>query len=270
MIRPSEHQNNGLTWLERRGTGDALVLLHGIGSNAASFMPLLPYLPKDAHVVAWNAPGYGGSEPLPQDWPVAQTYSAVLAGLMDRLGLRSFVLLGHSLGALIAAAYAAAHADRVSRLWLASPAIGHGVPHGGDLSTAAQTRIDELTRLGAKAFAEARAANLLHQPECHPEALALVRGGMARVTLPGYAQAARMLASGRLLDDAERLAVPTDVIVGAKDRVTPPEGARRVHAALRGPARGRFALLPGTGHAAYQQSPKQFAEALIGDVTPVA
>ena len=71
-----------------------------------------------------------------------------------------------------------------------------------------------------------------------------------------------MLASGRLLDDAERLRVPTDVIVGAEDRVTPPEGARRVHAALRTAARGRYTALPGLGHALYQQDPARFAAAL--------
>jgi len=270
MTRWTEHDADGLTWLERPGQGPAIVLLHGIGSNAASFTPLLAQLTADARVIAWNAPGYSGSAPLPQDWPVAQDYAAVLEGLVDALGLRSFSLLGHSLGALVAAAYAATHADRVSRLWLVSPALGHGVPQGGALSIAARTRIEDLSRLGAEAFAEARAANLVHAPEKHPETLALVRGAMARVTLPGYAQAARMLASGRLLDDAERLAVPTDVIVGAEDRVTPPEGARRVHDALRSNVRGHLIELPGAGHAIYQQSPRHLAEALQADAAQVA
>ena len=85
---------------------------------------------------------------------------------------------------------------------------------------------------------------------------------MRQVTLPGYGQAARMLASGRLLDDAERLWVPTDVIVGAADRVTPPEGARRVHDRLPAKARGTYTELPGLGHALYQQDPARFAAAL--------
>ncbi len=270
MTRWTEHEADGLTWLERPGNGPALVLLHGIGSNASSFTPLLPHLPQDLRVIAWNAPGYGGSAPLTQDWPVAQTYAAALETLLDGLKLGRFALLGHSLGALIAAAFAASHADRVTHLWLASPALGHGVPRGGQLSSAARARIDDLTRLGAEGFAEARAANLVHAPEEHPEALALVRATMAQVSLPGYAQAARMLASGRLLDDAERLAVPTDLLVGAEDRVTPPEAARRVHDVLHSSVRGTLTELPGTGHAIYQQSPKRFAEALQAAATPVA
>ncbi len=260
------HTTGGIEYLDRPGDGPALVLLHGIGSQAASFSTLLPHLDPALRVVAWNAPGYGKSTPLAQDWPVAADYSRALERLLDALGLERVTLLGHSLGTLMGASFAAARRERVARLILAAPALGHGVPRGGTLSSAAQSRIDDLQRLGAEAFAEARAARLLHAPEKNPEALDLVRSTMSKVSLPGYGQAARMLASGRLLDDAERLSVPTDVIVGAEDRVTPPDGARRAHAALRGAARGRLTLLPEAGHAIYQQAPARFAAAL--ELTP--
>lgn len=256
------HTSDGITYLERAASGETLVLLHGIGSNAGSFTPLLPHLPETSRVIAWNAPGYGGSDPLAQDWPQAQDYALALRGLLDRLQISTCALLGHSLGALIAAAFAADNADRVTRLTLAAPAIGHGVAPGEVLSAAAQTRIDDLDRLGASAFAAVRAPRLVHRPEDNPETLALVQAAMGQVAMPGYGQAARMLASGRLLDDAERLWVLTDVIVGAEDRVTPPEGARRVHRMLHAKARGRYTELPGLGHALYQQDPARFAGAL--------
>ncbi|WP_323765167.1 alpha/beta hydrolase [Marinovum sp.] len=256
------HTSDGLSYLERPGNGPVLVLLHGIGSNAASFTPLLPHLPATLRVIAWNAPGYGGSAPLAPTWPQAQDYASALDGLLDRARVPEFALLGHSLGALIAASYAAGRADRVSHLTLAAPAIGHGVPAGEALSAPAQARIDDLERLGAEDFAKARAPRLVHRPEDNPEALALVQTAMRRVSMPGYGQAARMLASGRLLDDADRLWVPTDVIVGAEDQVTPPEGARRVHDRLHAKARGTYTELPGLGHALYQQDPVRFAKAL--------
>jgi len=85
---------------------------------------------------------------------------------------------------------------------------------------------------------------------------------MSRVNLAGYAQATRMLASGRLLDDGARLQVPTDVIVGREDRVTPPDAAARAHAAV-GPAwRGSLTVVPGAGHALYQQAPAAFVARL--------
>lgn len=256
------YQSGGIEYAERAGKGPCVVLLHGIGSNAGSFAPLIPHLPADWHVVAWNAPGYGHSAPLQAPWPVALDYAGALAGLLDRLDLGQVLLAGHSLGALTAAAFAVSCRDRVSRLLLASPALGHGMARGGRLSPAAQARIDDLEDLGPEKFAAARAARLVHRSEANPELVARVQSGMAQVRMPGYGQAARMLASGRLLDDAQRLCVPTDVVVGAEDLVTPPQGAERAHAALRPEWRGRCTVLPGAGHAIYQQDPAGFAAAL--------
>jgi pimeloyl-ACP methyl ester carboxylesterase len=257
------HLVDGIDYLERPGAPGApvLLLLHGIGSNANSFLPSIAELSDDWHVIAWNAPGYGRSEPLSSEWPLAFDYAEALHRLVTALKLDRVLLAGHSLGTLIGAAYAAAHRDRVARLLLASPALGHGMSRGS-LSPTAQARIDDLHRLGAPAFAAARAARLVYRPEDNPMLVARVRESMEQVKSPGYYAAARMLASGRLLDDAARLFVPTDVIVGAEDVVTPPDGARRVHAALREEARGNLGIVPGAGHAIYLQAPAAFAAAL--------
>ncbi len=258
-----------IDYRERAGSGRVLVLLHGIGSNADSFAGLLPFLPADWRVIAWNAPGYLGSAPLEGKWPTAADYAQALAGFLDRLDLDRVTLAGHSLGALMATSYAVAHPDRVSRLVLASPALGHGIAQGATLSPAAQERIDELARLGPQAFAKARAPRLVFRPQDNPDLVAAVEAGMAQVISPGYAQASRMLASGRLLDDAARLAVPTDVIVGAEDVVTPPEGARRLYAAIPAPVRGQLTQVPAAGHALATQAPFAFAQAVAAQITPV-
>jgi pimeloyl-ACP methyl ester carboxylesterase len=258
-----QHVSGNIEYLERPGSGGpVLVMLHGIGSNAASFAPLLDHLPRGWRVIAWNAPGYGGSAPLDAEWPLALDYAVALKDFLDRLELKRVLLAGHSLGCLMGAAYAAAHRERVARLLLSSPALGHGVPRGAALSAAAQARIDDLEMLGPDDFAALRAPRLVFEPEGNSDIVSRVRDGMAQVSLRGYPQAARMLASGRLIDDAERLQVPTDVIVGAKDVVTPPDSARRAYAALRDPWRGALTLVPGAGHALYQQAPAAFASAL--------
>jgi pimeloyl-ACP methyl ester carboxylesterase len=259
----------GLTLLSRAGSGPALVALHGIGSNAASFAPLVAHLPPGTPVIAWNAPGYGGSQPLDAPWPTAADYAARLADLLDALGQAGPVtLLGHSLGCLVAAAFAARHPDRVARLVLASPALGHGAPVGGPLGVAAQARLDDLARLGPDAFAAARAPRLLHRPETCPETAAAVTAAMAAIDPAGYAQAVRMLASGRLADDLAGLALPAEVIVGAEDIITPPDAARRAHAALPDACRGPLTLVPGCGHALPQQAPEALARRLAAATAP--
>lgn len=248
----------------RQGPGDgpAVVLLHGIGSHAGSFAPAMERLSPEWRVVAWNAPGYGGSAALDDEWPEARDYAVALEALLDRLGLERVVLGCHSLGCLIGAAFAARSSGRVSRLLLASPALGHGAPRGGALGEAAQARIDDLKRLGAEAFAAARAPRLVWRPDDNPSLVGEVRAAMARVNRRGYAQAARMLASGRLLDDLAGLRLPVDVVVGEQDVVTPPEAARRAHAAVAAPWRGALTMVPGCGHALCQQAPAAFAAAL--------
>src|SRR5690606_12047307 len=121
-------------------------------------------LPRDWRIIAWNAPGYGRSRPLDAEWPLALDYADALRGFLDSLGLDKVLLVGHSLGCLTGAAFAAAHRDRVARLLLSSPALGHGVPRGAALSPAAQARIDDLANLGADEFARQRAPRLVHDP----------------------------------------------------------------------------------------------------------
>lgn len=257
-----EHLAEGIGWRERPGSGAVLVCLHGIGSQARAFDALLPHLPADLRVIAWEAPGYGPSAPLANEWPLAADYAAALARLVRRLDLPRFHLLGHSLGTLIGAAFAVAHPQRLISLTLASCAQGMGLARGEPLPASAAARIADLERLGPVAFARERAARLVFRPQGNPAIVEAVRDGMAAVSLPGYAQAVRMLTSGDLAGDCARLKVPTTVIVGAEDIVTPPTQSERAFAALPAASRRRLLHVPGAGHALHQQAPAALAAAL--------
>ena len=250
---------NGISWRERPGSGPVLVCLHGIGSEPRGFDTLAAHLPDDMRVIAWSAPGYGDSQPLASDWPVAGDYADALAALVAALGLGRFCLLGHSLGTLIAAEYAARHPKQVAGLILVSCAQGMGVRPGATLPPKAAARLADLEQMGPDGFARARAARLVHDPAAHPDLVAAITGAMAKIRLPGYAQAVRMLASGDLAGTARHLHVPTTIVVGAEDIVTPPAQSRGVWDALPPAARHHFELLAQTGHAAPQQAPAALA-----------
>ena len=86
----------GLSYLARGGGGDTpIVLLHGIGSNAQSFEPLIRVLSARHRVVAWDAPGYGRSQPLAVAWPDASDYAAALDRLLVELDVARCILVGH-------------------------------------------------------------------------------------------------------------------------------------------------------------------------------
>lgn len=252
----------GISFLRRLapGPGQPLVLLHGIGSNAGSFAPLMAVLPPSPDVIAWNAPGYGASQPLAEAFPSPRDYAAALAGFLDALDLGRVVLVGHSLGALLAGSFAAHYPARLAALALLSPAVGYRLAAAKPLTPALQARIDELESLGPDRFAAQRAAKLVHAPETKPGIVAAIREAMAAVNVPGYVQAVRALGAGDLLGECSAITVPALVAVGAEDAVTPPASARAVFSAL--PRAVAFREIRGAGHALAQESPAAVAQLL--------
>ncbi|MGD9766020.1 MAG: alpha/beta fold hydrolase [Pseudolabrys sp.] len=247
-------ESAGLRLWRRRGrAATPLMLLHGIGSRGQSFAALMAALPNNVDVIAWDAPGYGGSRPLDNPTPAPRDYADALADLLDRLRIDRVMLVGHSLGALFAASFAAHHAGRVNALALLSPALGYRVAPGEALPAKVQARIDDLQTLGPAAFAKARAHRLVYQPERKREIAQAVEDAMAAVDPAGYAQAVQALGRGDLLADARHIKAPTLVAVGAQDIITPPDNARQAHAALSG---SRFHLIDDAGHALPQEAPQ--------------
>ena len=255
--------------LERAGDGPAVVFLHGIGANANSFVPVLERCPPGPRLLAWNAPGYLSSRPLDVAAPTAQDYAAVLTQMLDLLELTQAHIVGHSLGTLIAAAFAQRTPGRVASLTLAAAAQGYGVPAGAPLGAGPAKRLEDLADLGPVAFAEARAARLVHQPENNPKVVAQVRDAMARINPGGYAQAVHMLAGGDLAASVAQVTCKPGFIIGAGDQVTPiaqTRSAMQAWHAVHGET-PRCITIPDAGHAVYVQQPQAFVSALL-DLVP--
>ena len=108
------------------GRGQALLLLHGIGACSAGWLYQLEELGRGFRLIAWDAPGYEDSIPLPAEKPQAADYARALHGLVERLLLKDIVIVANSLGGLFAGAYARAHGERVRSMVLISPSSGYG------------------------------------------------------------------------------------------------------------------------------------------------
>lgn len=233
-LRQMACRHGSVGWREA-GQGPALVLLHGIGSGAMAWAGQLEAFAHSHRVIAWDAPGYGESAPLRQAQPMAVDYADALDDFLRRLGVADLVLVGHSLGALVAAAWAgrwsrqALDMDAVARrvlmsiaaerssdpgamlplaldaLVLASPARGYGQASAEVQASKWHERVALIQRLGVERMALERSTAL-----CAPGASAAVveqvRWSMARVTPGGYAQAAHMLAHDDIASHLQRLA----------------------------------------------------------------
>jgi pimeloyl-ACP methyl ester carboxylesterase len=242
-----------LSWREA-GDGLPVVLLHGVGSGSASWEGQLDGLGADYRVIAWDAPGYGGSDALGGETPVVADYARSLADLLDALDLDRVHLVGHSLGALIAAAFAARRADRLMTLTLADPTAGYAAA-GDDLRVGRlEARIRAIEELGPAGMAERRSRDVL-SPNASEAAVAKVREVMSRLRPEGYKQAARMMHSTDIYGDAGAVSVPALVMCGSADRVTPEELARSIAAVIPG---AEYQTLDGLGHASYVENPELF------------
>lgn len=258
-VRAARLGSGVVSWSEA-GEGAALVLLHGVGSASKSWRAQVGALSSRWRVVAWDAPGYGGSSALAQESPDAADYAQALAGLLDALGIARCHLVGHSLGCLIAARFARAHPERTLSLTLASCALGHARLAAQERARLLESRIGDLKSLGAQGMAEKRGPRLLG-PGAPPSAVASVVRAMAAVNLRGYAQAAGMLSRGDLIGDIEALApdLPVQFVWGTADVITPPAANEKAAAARPG---ARVATISDAGHACYVESPDAFNAAI--------
>jgi pimeloyl-ACP methyl ester carboxylesterase len=240
---PLRH-SKGISYRES-GRGRAVVLLHGIGASSAAWLHQLESL-DGFRLIAWDAPGYGESEPLQAEKPFPKDYAAALAAFLDRLLLKDALIVGNSLGCLMAGAYMKDHGDKVRGALLVSPAGGYG----GDEKMFAQ-RKQALDELGPEGMAEKRSPALLGS-KATPEALALIQWSQRRIHREGYLQASWCLAQGRLADDARHFRKKVLVVCGTEDRITPEPGCKAVASAFPD---SEYRSLPAIGHCAQIEDP---------------
>ncbi|SAK64869.1 alpha/beta fold hydrolase [Caballeronia ptereochthonis] len=230
-----------------------VVLLHGIGSGAASWVRQLEALGPARRVFAWDAPGYGVSTRVADDSPVALDYANALAAWLDALGIARCVLVGHSLGAIIAGSFAANAPERVAGLLLISPAAGYGAAPKEVRESRRDARLKMLAELGPQGLARERGTNMVSQ-HADEAAREWVRWNMARIVPEGYAQATHLLANADLASDIARFHGRIAVAVGAEDTITPLAACERIARA----ARVSLQVIPRAGHAGYVEAPKAY------------
>jgi len=105
------------------GTGDPLVMLHGLGATKASFMPTIAALAATRRTIAIDLPGFGDSvKPLGAAYHAPYFARSVVA-LLDALELERADVMGHSMGGRVAIDMGARHPDRTDRLILMTPSL---------------------------------------------------------------------------------------------------------------------------------------------------
>jgi pimeloyl-ACP methyl ester carboxylesterase len=106
-------------YVVERGTGPALLLVHGFGASSADYEEhVLERLAKSHRAIAVDLFGFGWSERRDDFAYDLALWSDQLAGTLDALGFARASVVGHSMGGAVAAYFAAHHPDRIDRLVL--------------------------------------------------------------------------------------------------------------------------------------------------------
>ena len=242
------------SFLQSEGMGECFVLLHGISSGAASWSKQLAADGAHHCLLAWDAPGYGGSSLLDTPTPNAKDYAQRLKQLITQRNIKRFTLVGHSLGALMASAYAAMYPEDVSRLVLASVAQGYGLADEQKKQQVYQLRPQMLARLGPKGLAKERGPALLGRPTA--ENLALVKQVMARLTQSGFEGASYLLAYDSIEHYLGGVSCPVQMLAGTLDTITPLDDMRLLQ--QRYP-HIELSAIEQAGHLLYVDQPERFS-----------
>ncbi|WBY03007.1 alpha/beta hydrolase [Ramlibacter tataouinensis] len=239
------------------GSGPVIVFLHGIGSSFDSFSRQIEHLSGSFRVISWGLPGYGMSAALDCEQPELPDYVDRLQQFVDWLALDSFHLVGHSLGALIGAGFAARCPERLLSLSLCSVPQGFGAMPKEVQQERFIDRIYSLCALGPAGMAERRGPRLV-TPNADPEVVSRIVATMSKVRYDGYAHASHMLARADVRPFAEQIPdwLPVLLYVGSEDHITPPSDSEVVLGCLK---HAVFEILPGAGHAIYLERPLEFS-----------
>ena len=247
--------------VEIRGEGPDLVLLHGWALHGGMWGPWLDRLADHARLHVLDLPGHGRSR-----WPVPTHDLGGLARAVFAHIPRGAAVLGWSLGGMLALELARQHPRHVRALilmattpkFLAGPDWEHGLQ---------PAVLEEFTHGLAQDYRRTVQNFLALQTrgdEHALETLRMLRGKLASHGEPdprALAAGLDVLRSADLRDALPRLAVPTLVIAGEHDRLTPPGAGRELAAQL---PMARFRLVARSGHAPFLSHPDEVLAEVLG------
>jgi 3-oxoadipate enol-lactonase len=241
--------------LDDRGSGPAILFLHAYPLDgtlwrhqAGAFSGWRTLIPDLRGLGRSDAPDLGYS---------MATYADDLAGLLDAISVDEVVLAGLSMGGYVAFEFLRRHRPRVRALVLADTRAQADSAEGRKGREAAMAAAREG---GAPLIADQMLPRLLG-PTAHESLRESVRSMMASAPVAGILGA---LAAMRDRPDSTSLlpslaGLPTLVVVGAEDQLTPPKDAEAIAKAIPG---ARLAVIPHAGHLAPLEQPEAFNEHL--------
>ncbi len=239
----------------KQGQGLPVVFLHGINSGANSWCHQYGHFDDIASLTAWNMPGYAESQCYLAK-PLAHDYADLVYQWTQAIGLKSFILVGHSLGGLIGYAYASRYADTLKGLMLASCTRGYGHTANEERERVANQRPQYYQQHGQEAYIAHNLQRLADR--LNPEDFLIVKAVLSNITVEGISASSYLLAHSQIETYFHNVQVPFFSVCGTEDVITPFEDVRHLSHTLG----AEFYAVEGASHPCYLENPLRFNEIL--------
>lgn len=217
-----------------------LVFVHSLGTDLRLWDTLIPHFAADFKIIRYDLRGHGLSDCPPASYSI-QNHADDLTNLLDKLQIDSTVLVGMSVGGMIAMSFAAAYPQRVEKLVLADTNTTIGT------TAMWNERIQTLRQNGMESLAEPILARWF-VPAFAQQQPALYRGYynmLTRTPVTGYTATCEAIRDADLSDTLPNIKTPTLVLCGSEDVSTPPNVVRALASKLPD---GKFELVENAGH----------------------
>ena len=241
--------------VERQGSGEALVMVHGLGGTSNSYRPILGPLSRFFTIIRFDLEGSGRS---PRQGELSiEGFAADLQAVMAAHDIHAAHLVGHSMGTIICQHVAAAAPDKVLSLVLLGPLAEPPPPARQAMrDRAAKARAEGMAAVAETLVVAATSA----ETRAHrPTAVALVRELLMRQDAESYARTCEALAAAQAADLAA-IRCPTLLLTGDEDGVAPPPAVRQLARAIAG---AELRIFAGCGHWTPVERPLEVAEAML-------
>jgi 3-oxoadipate enol-lactonase len=234
-----------------------LVFLHGIGGAARGWRGQLKAFGDHYHAIAWDMPGYGGSEALP-----AVSIAALADALQDSLqqvGAARPILVGHSIGGMIVQQFLVRHPDIPRAVVLAqtSPAFGNAA--GDWQKNFIAARFGPLDRGETMRTLAPSLVKDIVGDEPDPAGIELARDCMASVPEQTYRATMLSMLGFDLRAALKNIAVPALVLSGSRDKNAPAPTMAKMASTIPS---AEYVDIEGAGHLVNLERPKAFNAAL--------
>jgi 3-oxoadipate enol-lactonase len=236
------------------GGGPTVLMLHGVGGGHLAFAPQVETFATSGYrAVAWDMPGYGHSAPIEPYTFKGLAQSCIQ--LIESLRCDSVILLGHSMGGMVAQEVVARRPELVKRLILCGTSPAFGKPDGEWQREFIAQRTAPLDAGQTMADLADTLVPQMVGPGSLPEGVRLATHCMSAVPAATYRRALECMLTFDRRGNLPNINVPTLLLAGEHDRNAPPAVMKKMAAAI---AKSTYIEMKGVGHLQNLEAPDEF------------